>query len=209
MYARQPICFLSLAAAALQQGFITTSGDVLVILPVDLMIVAARRAQRRPPGFPPWRLCMRVTLVPRHSSFARAVRSVCRTALALAAAAVPAMAQGGSISGRITEMASGEPVTGATINASRSGGGGAGSVRSVANGVYTLANLPAGTYTVSVTARIGLSPRTRDSVVVRAGQTTTLDFAMAPIARQLEQVVTTATAGAEAERIQDSPNPIP
>ena len=32
--------------------------------------------------------------------------------------------------------------------------------------------------------------------------------AMSPIARQLDQVVTTATGGAEPERIQDSPNPI-
>jgi iron complex outermembrane receptor protein len=61
---------------------------------------------------------------------------------------------------------------------------------------------------VSVTARIGLAPKHVDNVTVRAGQTTTVDFAMAPIARQLEQVVTTATGGAQPERIQDSPNPI-
>ena len=45
-------------------------------------------------------------------------------------------------------------------------------------------------------------------MVVRSGQTTTLDLSLLPIARQLEQVVTTATGGAEPERIQDSPNPI-
>jgi iron complex outermembrane receptor protein len=59
-----------------------------------------------------------------------------------------------------------------------------------------------------VTARIGLAPRIVNGVVVRTGETTTLALAMSPIARQLDQVVTTATGGAEPERIQDSPNPI-
>lgn len=136
------------------------------------------------------------------------LRNVSMTAMVLVFAASAAAAQTGGIRGRITEQVSGEPVTGALVNASRSGGGGSGSVRSAADGAYQLSNLPAGTYSVLVTARIGLSPRRIDTVVVRAGQTTTLDFAMLPIARQLEQVVTTATAGAEPERIQDSPNPI-
>lgn len=135
-------------------------------------------------------------------------RSVSMTAMVLAFAASAATAQTGGIRGRITEQVSGEPVTGALVNASRSGGGGSASIRSGADGSYQLSNLPAGTYSVLVTARIGLSPKRVDTVTVRAGQTTTLDFAMLPIARQLEQVVTTATAGAEPERIQDSPNPI-
>jgi outer membrane receptor for ferrienterochelin and colicins len=117
-------------------------------------------------------------------------------------------AQNGTISGKITEQTSGEPVTSAAVNVSRSGGGAVASTRSLATGAYSIPNLPAGTYTVSVTARIGLAPKHVDNVVVRAGQTTTVDFAMAPIARQLEQVVTTATGGAQPERIQDSPNPI-
>ena len=117
-------------------------------------------------------------------------------------------AQNGTISGKITEQTSGEPVTSAAVNVSRPGGGPVAATRSLASGAYTVANLPAGTYTVSVTARIGLAPKHVDNVVVRAGQTTSLDFAMSPIARQLEQVVTTATGGAQPERIQDSPNPI-
>jgi outer membrane receptor for ferrienterochelin and colicins len=128
--------------------------------------------------------------------------------LGAAIAAAPAAGQTGTISGRVTEALSTQPVGNATINALRAGGSGNVTVRSSADGKYTVSNLPAGTYTVTVTARIGLAKKHVDGFVVQAGQTATLDFAMAPIAAQLEQVVTTATSGAEPERIQDSPNPI-
>jgi outer membrane receptor for ferrienterochelin and colicins len=132
--------------------------------------------------------------------------------LALAAlpllAASTVAAQSGTITGRVTEGLSGQPVANATINALRAGGNGNVTARSAADGKYTLANLPAGAYTVTVTARIGLAQKHVDGFAVQAGQTATLDFVMAPIAAQLEQVVTTATSGAEPERIQDSPNPI-
>ena len=128
--------------------------------------------------------------------------------LALAFAAAPAAAQNGTISGRITEALSGQPVGGATISALRAAGGGNATARSTADGKYALTNLPAGAYTVTVTARIGLAQKHVDGFAVQAGQSATLDFVMAPIAAQLEQVVTTATSGAEPERIQDSPNPI-
>ena len=125
----------------------------------------------------------------------RLFRGALRAAFVVAIAAMPAAAQTGGISGRVTEKVSGEPLTGASVTAVRSGGGGSASAKSVADGAYRLTNLPAGMYTVSVTARIGLAPRTVDSVVVRSGETTTLVLAMSPIARQLEQVVTTATGG--------------
>jgi iron complex outermembrane receptor protein len=128
--------------------------------------------------------------------------------LGAAIVAAPAGGQTGTITGRVTEALSNQAVANATINALRAGGSGNVTVRSTADGKYTVSNLPAGTYTVTVTARIGLAKKHVDGFVVQAGQTATLDFAMAPIAAQLEQVVTTATSGAEPERIQDSPNPI-
>ena len=151
---------------------------------------------------------MPLTTLPRCRAASRQTRVLVTAAALLAFGAGSAMAQNGTIRGKVTEQVSGTPVGGAVVNASRSGGGGSASTRSTTDGSYALADLPAGTYTVQVTAKIGLSPKRVDSVVVRAGQTTTLDFAMVPIARQLEQVVTTATGGAAPERVQDSPNSI-
>ena len=102
--------------------------------------------------------------------------------LPLIVAASTAAAQNGTITGRITEALSGQPVGNATINALRDGGSGNVTARSAADGKYTLTNLSAGTYTVTVTARIGLAQKHVDGFVVRAGQTATLDFVMAPIA---------------------------
>jgi len=116
-----------------------------------------------------------------------------------------AYAQNGTISGKITDQTSGGPVISADVSA-RAGLGGAATTRSRENGTYTVSVAP-GTYTVSVKA-VGKTPKQVENVVVRAGQTATVDFVMSPFARQLEQVVTTATFGAEPERIQDSPNPI-
>jgi outer membrane receptor for ferrienterochelin and colicins len=135
------------------------------------------------------------------------LRTASAAALAVAITSIAASAQTGAISGRVSEQASNEPLPDATVRTSRADGG-LSSTKSAADGTYKLTNLPAGTYTVSVTARIGLAPRTIDRVVVRAGETTTLALAMSPIVRRLDQVVTTATGGAEPERIQDSPNPI-
>ncbi len=137
------------------------------------------------------------------------VLSLCATRFAILGLLISATAaaQTGTISGKITEQASGEPITGANVSVSRSGVGAASVTRSTASGTYSIANLAAGVYTVSVTA-VGLSPKRTENVTVRAGQTTAVDIVMAPIARQLEQVVTTATGGAQPERIQDSPNPI-
>src|SRR5690242_1099560 len=83
--------------------------------------------------------------------------------LALAAlpllAASTVAAQSGTITGRVTEGLSGQPVANAIINALRAGGNGNVTARSAADGKYTLANLPAGAYTVTVTARIGLAQK--------------------------------------------------
>ena len=151
---------------------------------------------------------MPLTTLPRCRAMSRRLRSLSTVAALLAVVTGAATAQTGTIRGKITEQASGSPVPNATVNASRSGGGGSASARSAEDGSYALSNLPAGMYTVQVTARIGLSAKRIDSVVVRAGQTTTLDFPMAPIAQQLQQVVTTATGVSAPERIQDSPNAI-
>ena len=115
-------------------------------------------------------------------------------------------AQTGTISGTITEKSSGQPVTTATVTATRVGGGG-GTAHSRDNGTFSIANLAAGTYSVSVLA-MGLAPNRTDNVVVRAGQTTTLEIVFAPAVRTLEQMVTTAAGVTAPERIQDSQSQI-
>ena len=131
------------------------------------------------------------------------LRNACVAAFGLLVSAT-AGAQNGTISGKITEQTSGGPVTGAEVSA-RAGVGGAATTRSRENGTYTLSVAP-GTYTVSVKG-LCCAPKQVDNVVVRAGQTATVDFAMSPAARHLEQMVITGTGGPP-EKVQDSPNPI-
>lgn len=133
------------------------------------------------------------------------LRASCVAGLALLISTA-AVAQTGTIAGTITEKASGQPVATATVTAIRAGGGG-GTARSRDNGTFSIANLAPGTYSVSVIA-VGLAPNRTDNVVVRAGQTTTLEIAFAPAVRQLEQMVTTAAGVTAPERIQDSPSQI-
>ena len=118
--------------------------------------------------------------IPRH--FVRAL-----TLLSLAAA--PVAAQGtGTIRGRVTDNAQ-RPlpevtvtVTGTTIGATTN-----------QNGDYTLGNVPAGSRTI-VTRRLGFARATR-TVDVPAGGEVRADFALNQSVTQLEQIVTTGTAG--------------
>ena len=93
-------------------------------------------------------------------------------ALNILSAALPAAAtaQNGAISGRILD-ANGLPMPGATIVLDELGSRG---TSSDLNGTYSLVNIPAGAYTLSVTY-IGYEPVAR-AVTVTAGQTTSLDI---------------------------------
>lgn len=69
-------------------------------------------------------------------------------------------------------------------------------------GRYTMARVPAGAYALVVT-RIGFSLRRIDAVTVDAGNTTTVDVALAPLPTELEQVVTSASRAPE--KVLDAP----
>jgi len=135
---------------------------------------------------------------------ASSVRNVWVAAFGLLISAT-AYAQNGTISGKITEQVSGAPVTSGDVSA-RAGVGGAATTRPRENGTYTL-SVPPGNYTVSVRSP-GREQKQVANVVVRAGQTATVDFVMAASARQLEKVVTTGTGDPGGEPIKDSPNSI-
>jgi TonB-linked SusC/RagA family outer membrane protein len=106
--------------------------------------------------------------------------------------AAPAMgaAQQGTITGRVTEGGTGQPVSearvfvvGTSLFATTS-----------ADGRYTIRNVPAGAASVRV-LRVGLGEQ-RKPVTVAAGETVTLDFALQEVAVRLQEVVTTATGEA-------------
>ncbi len=86
----------------------------------------------------------------------------------------------GTLTGTITSSASGLPISGAVVSIGCDPGavGGCISATTNASGVYTLANVPAGTQTVRITAT-SFSPRT-DAVVITAPGTTTFSTALVP-----------------------------
>ncbi len=104
-------------------------------------------------------------------------------------AAIPsiAVAQSGSITGRITEDKSGRPVEQAQINIVGTTIGGL----SNTDGRYTLRGIKAGSYQLRV-LRVGYA-ETKQSVTVTDGQPTTANFSLATVAVNLTPVVTTAT----------------
>jgi TonB-linked SusC/RagA family outer membrane protein len=96
-------------------------------------------------------------------------------------------AQGGTITGKVTSQATGQPLAEArvlgiqTTLAATTG----------EDGKFTLRNVPAGTVQLQV-LRVGYQS-VKQTVTVTAGQTATADFTMAIAVAQLEEVVTTAT----------------
>ncbi|HUX32788.1 MAG TPA: carboxypeptidase regulatory-like domain-containing protein, partial [Gemmatimonadaceae bacterium] len=104
------------------------------------------------------------------------------SAVILSVASLGAQGTTGTLSGRVTDNATHQPINGATIST-----GTRGALTGV-DGRYTM-TLPAGTYTVRA-RMIGYGPEPR-SVTVTAGQTTTADFALTAEAVTLSQIVVT------------------
>ena len=109
----------------------------------------------------------------------------------LALAARPALAQGGSIGGKVTTEG-GSPLSGVRVQAINANGQMAASVLSREDGSYRVANVAAGTYAV-VATRIGYQLVRTEGVTVTAGGTATADFTMKEFATELNPVVTTAS----------------
>ena len=126
-------------------------------------------------------------------------------ALAFCAVATPARAQAGSIAGKVTDMVTGQALSGANVSAI-SGARTAASVASGPDGTYRLTGLPAGSYTV-VAAKIGYTVKRAEGVAVTAGAAATANFAMSEFSVQLNPIVTTGTRGTP-EKILDSPSSI-
>lgn len=113
-----------------------------------------------------------------------------------------ALAQTGSISGRVTDSANAQGIIGARVQALGANGVGVAAVLSGGNGAYQLTNLQPGTYTLQV-SRIGYSLRRVPNVNVTAGGVATVDVSMTIIVTELNPVVTTASR--REEKILEAP----
>lgn len=100
---------------------------------------------------------------------------------------VLALAQGGRITGKVTESATGDALAGATVTVKGTNLG----VVSAADGGFVLGGIPAGSQTV-VVSFVGYGTLEK-SVSVAAGQTATLDFALTESVMMGEEVVVSAT----------------
>lgn len=120
-----------------------------------------------------------------------------------AAAAGPAVERaaqtpnaGGAIAGRITDARDGSPLAGAVVSVTGTRYG----TTSGADGSYRITGVPEGNHAVRV-RRIGYQPLTKEVTVAGAAQAA-LDFAMAAVPTQLDEVVVTGSlGGAQAKAI--------
>ncbi|MDH3423593.1 MAG: SusC/RagA family TonB-linked outer membrane protein, partial [Gemmatimonadota bacterium] len=112
----------------------------------------------------------------------------------LFAAGQVAAQQGGSITGRVTDSQSGDPIASGQIFISNLDLG----ALSQQNGRYLLINVPPGTHTLSF-ERIGYRTVTAE-VTVGAGQAVVQDFVATQDALRLDEVVVTGTAGGTQRR---------
>jgi iron complex outermembrane receptor protein len=124
-------------------------------------------------------------------SVQRALGAGCAGGLLLLTLALPAGAQTGSISGKVSDSRSGQAVGGARVQAV-SGTAIAASSLTREDGTYRLTGVAPGSYRLTVT-RIGFTPATAENVVVTAGGTATADVQMAETATELNPVVTTVS----------------
>ncbi len=106
--------------------------------------------------------------------------------IGILALALPALAQSGSLTGRVTSSDGARPIGGAAITVSSGAGVEIARVTSGGDGRYRVPGLGAGTYRVNVAA-IGHQPRAFPSVQVQGGAAT-LDATLEPGIAQLEEI---------------------
>ena len=122
------------------------------------------------------------------------MRAVGVLAMASLVGAPGLSAQGGTITGRVTDAGNGQPITSAQVFIQDLDLG----ALTQANGRYLMVNVPAGTQSVTV-QRIGFRDAT-SNVTVGVGQTVVLDFLVTEAAIALDEVIVTGTAGGTRRR---------
>ena len=129
----------------------------------------------------------------------RFLRQCAAALLLLSGAASAAQAQNGTISGRVTDAASGAPVAAAQVQVA---GLGLGTV-SGDDGAYRIVNVPAGTYTLIV-RRIGYLERRQANVTVTANGVATANVTLEEATNVLGSVAVTGTRN-QPEKVLDAP----
>ena len=119
-------------------------------------------------------------------TISREIRSLLVAGAALLAVSTAAEAQRGTIAGRVTDQASGNPVAGAKLQVL----GTTSTATTAQDGQFTLRFVPAGDRDVRIVA-IGYAAK-RGQVSVQSGETTTLNVPLSQTVVQLEEIVTTA-----------------
>jgi TonB-linked SusC/RagA family outer membrane protein len=126
-------------------------------------------------------------------SLIRWARQGALTAVGLAATASALCAQQGTVAGRVTDESTGRPVASARVQLTR----GTTSALTNADGQFAI-TLPAGQHELRVQL-VGYASVVQ-RLSVRAGETTTADFALKRAVISMEEVVVTGTAGAARRR---------
>ncbi|HEU5184289.1 MAG TPA: TonB-dependent receptor [Gemmatimonadaceae bacterium] len=116
----------------------------------------------------------------------------------LLAAPIDAQDLTGTISGRVVDSTTQQPLAGATVRVEGTQRG----TITADNGGFTIGGVPAGTHQVRAT-RIGYAPLVQ-TVTVAAGATTNVDFSLPPRAAVLSEVVTTGYGTQRREAISGS-----
>ncbi|HEX5071705.1 MAG TPA: TonB-dependent receptor [Gemmatimonadaceae bacterium] len=124
-------------------------------------------------------------------------RSICRFLCLALTTATPALAQTGSIGGRIIDSTTSAPVTRADVRA-MSGTSTVGTATAGNDGVYRITNVPPGTYDI-VVRYIGYAQRRIPGVRVAAGQNVQLDVRIAGTVTALNPTVISASRQSEKE----------
>jgi outer membrane receptor protein involved in Fe transport len=114
------------------------------------------------------------------------------SALVLLTGSVAVAQSTSSITGVVTDGATGKPVVGAQVTATSPAAPGARTAVTDARGVFTIANLPAGQYQLT-SAMEGYNAETRAALAVGENVTLRANLAIVPEAARLEEVVVTGS----------------
>lgn len=134
---------------------------------------------------------------------ARAFRTLCLPFVLALVAAIPAAAQSGSVTGKVTLTGGDRPLAGAVVTVLTPNGVEAARTSTRSDGSFRLAGLSAGTYTVKV-SYVGYGAREFPGTAIPAGGSVSVNASLEERPAQLEEVSVTVVSR-EAQKVTDAP----